>query len=340
MQNKRLASVTRIAGCALVLTLAAGPAAADKRLVDGIAAQVGSDVVLVSEVLEMAAPIEEQMKEGGAPPAQIAAMRSEVLERLIEGRLIASVVRRMELSATQEEIDSAIRGIAQETGLTQRQLTESVASFGLTYDEYRAKIADEIERSKVINSLVRSQVRLEPDEIEEAFAERYGTQRGGGEEVHLFHLVVAFGTNYMRDMETACTIAKDGAGRIASGEFSFSDVARRISDSDPQTGGDMGWVHVDDLVGWMVPVVNELEPGEISEVVQTGPGCHLLEITDRREFKPATLEDVRARIENDIYRRKTETRYIEWLGEVREHTYIERKGAFEAPTGPADPVVQ
>ena len=165
MRNKILGRCFRCVAGALSLGLAGGAAIADKRLVDGVAAQVGSDIVLVSEVLEMAAPIEKQMKAGGAPPGQIAAMRSEVLERLIEGRLIASVVRRLELSATQEEIDNAIHGIAQETGLTQRELTDSVASHGLTYDEYRAKIADEIERSKVINALVRSQVRIEPEEV-------------------------------------------------------------------------------------------------------------------------------------------------------------------------------
>jgi hypothetical protein len=47
--------------------LPAGPAAAAERLVEGIAAQVGGEIILVSEVMEMAGPVEERMRAAGAP---------------------------------------------------------------------------------------------------------------------------------------------------------------------------------------------------------------------------------------------------------------------------------
>ncbi|MCZ6784818.1 MAG: hypothetical protein O7G30_16085, partial [Proteobacteria bacterium] len=78
-----------LASCA---TAAAGAA---EEVIDGIAAQVGNDIVLISEVNQMAAPVEERMRNAGAPAGEVARMRADVLDRLIEGRLMADVVRRL-----------------------------------------------------------------------------------------------------------------------------------------------------------------------------------------------------------------------------------------------------
>ena len=76
-----------LAAAASILLLAAVPASrpgAAELLVDGIAAQVGSDIVLVSEVLEMVAPTEVRMREAGAPDVEIAKLRADGLESIIE----------------------------------------------------------------------------------------------------------------------------------------------------------------------------------------------------------------------------------------------------------------
>lgn len=324
--------------CSAVLAVAlactlAPHAGAEEMLVDGIAAQVGNDVVLISEVMELAAPVEERMRSANAPREQIAALHSQVLERLIEATLVSELVERLELSATAVEVDDAIRGIAADTGLTMNQLMDSVASHGLSFPEYRAKIASEIERAKVLNAMVRSQVRLDPEEVEALYRQRFSSQRAGGTEVHLHHLVVAFGQQLMRDRATACAIAEDGRQRIASGELTFEEVARRLSDLGPEAPSDMGWVHVSDLASWMTAVVNRLEPGELSGVIETRFGCNLLMLDDRREFTPVTLEEVRPQLENELFQRKSEEKYIEWLSDLRENAYIERKGVFAGGPG-------
>ena len=96
---------------------APSPGAADDPVLDGIAAQVGSDIVLVSEVRNMVGPMETKMRAAGAPEAELAALRADALERLIERALIRQVVRRAELEATDPEVDTAIATIARENGL-------------------------------------------------------------------------------------------------------------------------------------------------------------------------------------------------------------------------------
>jgi peptidyl-prolyl cis-trans isomerase SurA len=326
MIESRAFRVLALAGSLLTL---AGATAAEEMLVDGIAAQVGGSIVLLSEVTEMSAPVEIRMREGGAPMAEIMVMRADVLDRLIEQRLIEDVVKRLELSTTDQEVNAAIEGIALDAGLSIEQLKASVASHGLSFEEYRAKIAKEIERSKVLGNMVRSKVRVEPHEVEAAYLERYANQSTGGEEVHVKLILVTFGAHVHRDHDTACSMVAEAATNILSGTLEFSAAATEISeDPNASRGGDLGWIHKDQLAGWMAPPLVGLSPGQISDVVRTGFGCGLLQLVDRRPFEPVSLEQARPTLENEIFRRKMEAEYVKWTEEMRAHTFIERKGIF------------
>jgi peptidyl-prolyl cis-trans isomerase SurA len=307
----------------------AGSARADEVLVDGIAAQVGSHIVLISEVQELARPIEERMRAAGASEGEIRSMHADALERLIEARLIETVVTRLELDATEGEVDAAIAGIAQDNGLSVEQLERSVESHGLTIAEYRRKLKGEIERSKVLNTMVRARVRVEPEEVRAAYEEQFGDQQTrSGEEVHLRHILVAAGAGAPRDVRTACAIAEDAHQKIVAGQIAFGEMARRVTDMNPQAAGELGWIHVDDLAPWMSSALASMQPGDVSDVIETGFGCNLLELVERRVYEPVTFAEAEPALTAEISRRKMDKEYLAWLETLREQTYVDRKGLY------------
>jgi peptidyl-prolyl cis-trans isomerase SurA len=297
-------------------------------VVDGIAAQVGSEIVLLSEVRRMAAPFEQQMRAAGVPETEILVMRADALERLIETKLVEEVVRRMQLSATESEVTAAITAIAQDNDLTLEQLTESIRSHGLTTEQYRAKIKSELERTKAINTFVRSRVHLDPLELSALYAERFGDQPTGGNELHLRHLLVTYGLSNMRSQETACAMVEDARQRIASGEASFTEIAAQLSDANRETGGDMGWIHARDMAPWMAPAIQGLAPGGITEPIPTGFGCNLLQVVERRQYQPVSFERASPQLEEELFRQKMEVEYINWMEKLRSEVYVERKGIY------------
>ena len=110
-------------------------------LIDGIAAQVGEDIVLYSEVLDYVADVEKQMLDAGMPHSEVVKLRADGLERMIEEKMVSSEVRRMELFASDPEIDSTITLIAEENGISEDQLVESILAPALT----RRLVEDEVE---------------------------------------------------------------------------------------------------------------------------------------------------------------------------------------------------
>jgi peptidyl-prolyl cis-trans isomerase SurA len=280
------------------------------------------------------------MRKANVPAGEIRAMRAEALDRLIEQRLIEDVVRRAQLQATDAEVTAAIESIARENGLTLEQMSQSIASHGLTLQEYRGKIKTEIERNKVLGSMVRSRVSIEDNEIRALYTQKYGDQHESGAEVHLRHLLVAVTAERMRDQQAACAIADEVRGRILAGELSFEQAAARLSDTNSQRGGDLGWVHTDELASWMEPAINGLEPGEVSDVIGMSFGCNLLMVVERREFRPMTFEQARPELEQQIFGRKMEAEYVLWIEKLRDQVYIERKGVYAEATRLGDRVTR
>ena len=164
---------------------AVGTRRRDELLIDGIAAQVGNDIVLVSEVMQRVGPLEARLREADAPGIEIAKLRAAGLEKLIEARLVEQIVRRAELYASDDEIDQAIDSIARENGITREQLEQSVVAQGLTFERYRSQLKKEIESRKVIGAMVASKVHVEEDEVRALYDERFSDQPEGGEVVHL-----------------------------------------------------------------------------------------------------------------------------------------------------------
>jgi peptidyl-prolyl cis-trans isomerase SurA len=314
----------------IALAMALGPvaaASAEEMITDGIAAQVGPDIVLVSEVMERIGPLEARLRESNAPPSEIAKLRAMGLEKLIESRLIDQTVQRGELYASDEEIENAINGIAKENGLTREQLEQSVTAQGLSVDEYRAEIKSGIEHQKVIHMVVASKIEVQESEVRALYHERFSDQPKGGEMVHLRQILITPGGVVAGDKEPACAPALTARDRIRAGE-AFEKVAAEVSEVAPAQGGDIGWLHSDSVASWMSEVVDPLQAGETSDVIELPFGCSLLKLVERRQFEPVSYEEAKTQLHLEIYQQYLEKAFREWMENLRAHTYIERKGHF------------
>jgi parvulin-like peptidyl-prolyl isomerase len=305
--------------------LCVSPASPDEIMVDGIAAQVGEDVVLFSEVIEMVAEGERQMRAAGVSEDQIAMLRAQGLERMIEDKLIRSEVKRMELYASDEEVDETIAMIASDNGLTTEQLEKSVRAKNMDFDEYREQIREKIENQRVVQVALVSKVEVEESAVRGLYDQRFKDQPDGGEQIHLRQLLIPVGPD--KDIDTACAEVNAAAERIAAGE-TFEAVASEVSAVAPEQGGDIGWLHASSLAAWMAKLAANLEPGEVSAVNRQPFGCNLLKLVEKKPFERVSYEMAKPQLFREIQQMMIETEYVAWMEKLREHTYIQRFGYF------------
>ena len=103
----------------------------------------------------------------------------------------------------------------------------------------------------------------------------------------------------------------------------FEELAKVHSD-DPSasSGGDLDWVSPGDTVPEFEQVMDSLQPGDISDPVQSTFGWHIIQVLERRT-KDVSDERQRQEASKTIRSRKSDTAYQEWLQQLRDRAYVE-----------------
>jgi peptidyl-prolyl cis-trans isomerase SurA len=105
----------------------------------------------------------------------------------------------------------------------------------------------------------------------------------------------------------------------------FAELARsRSEDGSAARGGDLGWLNPGDTVPEFEQAMNALKPGEISAPVRSPFGWHLIEVLERRT-QDMTREGQRLNARQALRERKTDEAYQEWVRQLRDRAYVERR---------------
>ena len=224
--------------------LAAGGASAQSyagmESVDRIAAVVNEDVILRSELDRAIANIRAQYagKEDQLPPAEV--LERQVLERLILTRLQIERATDAGITVSDEELEQAVRSVAQQNSMDVDQLRARLAQDGMSFTSFRNNLRDEIVTQKLRQSFAQSRINVSEAEVDAALAT---ASAAASQQFHLAHVLVA--TPDGATPEQLATAQKKIEGvkaLIDKGEMTFAAAAVRYSDSpNALEGGDLGW---------------------------------------------------------------------------------------------------
>lgn len=110
--------------------------------------------------------------------------------------------------------------------------------------------------------------------------------------------------------------------RIKNGS-SFAELAKLFSqDGSASKGGDLGWIYPGDTVPEFERVMNQLQPGELSQPIQSPFGYHLIEVLERR-VQDASADRQRSAARQVLRERKMDEAYQDWLRQARDRAYVE-----------------
>jgi peptidyl-prolyl cis-trans isomerase SurA len=111
--------------------------------------------------------------------------------------------------------------------------------------------------------------------------------------------------------------------KIDNKAASFEDLARQYSqDTFASKGGDMGWLVAGDVPDEFQKAMDQLKPGEISGVVQSPFGFHLIQVVERKS-EDTSKEKERSVARQVIHERKLQEATEDWAREVRDRAYVE-----------------
>ena len=263
---------------------------------DYIVAVVNQELVTASELQQRLARVREEAARNRTPLPPPGALRKQVLDALIDERVLVTTARDSGLRVDEPEIDRAVANVAQQNQLTMAQLRERLRQDGINYNKFRDNIRDQLLVERVREREVTNRIKISEADIDELVAKRLKAA-GGGTELDIAQILVS-----VPEDATPAVVAERRARaeaaqrRVLAGE-DFATVAREVSeDSNRAQGGDIGMRPADRLPDSFVRVAERLKPGEIApELVQSGSGFHVLKLVDRKESGALTVDQSRVR---------------------------------------------
>jgi len=260
---------------------------------DRIIAVVNEGVITLSELNSRLQQITQQLKESGTPIPQRSQLQKQLLERMITDKIQLELAKESGIHLSEEELNQVISKLAQDNKLTLSQFRQALINQGTDYDNFREQIRQEILINRIKVKQVDNRVSISSREVENYLKSSAAIDKDS--EYHLLHLLIALpeaaspALTREKRQQAASILQqlRDGAdfGEMA---VSFSNGQQALK------GGDLGWRKAGYLPTLFSDVVINMSPGDLSPVLRSSSGFHILKLADVRGDKQV-IHQVKAR---------------------------------------------
>ena len=293
----------------VVVVAAAAAVGSRAEVVDRIVATVDGEPVTLVELESFA----EQVRRRGGAEASLD--QRALLDELVLEKIIKKKVESLGVGAAEEQIDSYIESIRGKNNLTEEQLRAVLDQQGMTWEQYRAQVKADFERANLINREIRSKVNISPEEIDryyKAHPEEFGGGGGTRLRVRLISRTVPDGAP--PEVRADARAEAERIQKEAADGKSFAELAKAHSQGPAATeGGDLGEIAPGDMQEEFARALKGLDPGDVSPVVETKSGYHILKVEGRAVKSDKPSPEVAETIREKLYRETMEERYDRWL---------------------------
>jgi peptidyl-prolyl cis-trans isomerase SurA len=292
-----------------------------RQLVDGIAVVVGDEIILESEIDEEFYIYQMRTGASGLSTDEMARVRTRIVREMIDETLLVAMAHRdtveLEPGALDSEIESRVAELVERHG-SEEALDAALAEEGLSLPELKDLYSNEIGRRLLAERIVRSRVHGTIDvtwgEVESYYAE-HSEEVGNVPEAFRVGGIMVVPKIKEDAKQEAIDRMTEVSERLAAGG-SFEELAREYSDdASGATGGDLGTFDRGVMVPEFDSAVFAMEEGEVSGIIPTRFGFHIVEILERSDttvharhilarVAPGPDDEVRARATAESLRQR------------------------------------
>ncbi len=258
-------------------TLAAEP-------IDRIVAVVNDEVITESELNlrleEVSRRIAQQKIQ--APPENV--LKKQVLERTILEHLQLQMAQLTGIKAGDDKVDAALRNISEQNRISLSELYKTVAQEGMSQNAFREQIRNQIVIQQLVEREIGNRITVSDSEVENFLANSENLD--GGTEYELSHILISLPETATPEVVQQ---TRDGAEKILQtlrqgGAFEQAAIANSQGDNALE-GGKLGWKKTGQLPTLFVNALKTMQPGDVSDVLRSPGGLHILKLHAKRGGK-------------------------------------------------------
>ncbi len=299
------------------------------RQLEAIVAVVGRRIITLSELVRAQAQNTASQKlvptKHVVRPRNARELLRQVLDTLVDNLLVTAAAKKLGLTVPDAQIDKHIKQLKDRNLWDTEELRENLRRMGFAdIPAYRDHVRAEKLRVKMIRTKLGSKLRVAEAEVKRVMDLKY---KGGTveEEVRSQHILIKVPQGasplVLNKLRQKAWRVHD---LVAKKQISFTDAAEEHSDDEGTgEGGDLGWMR-----RWMLdPTFSKalwsLKVGEMSKVVQTPFGFHVIKLLGRREVPAKNKRVIEQMVRAQLMEQQFVKLYELWLSELRAASHVE-----------------
>ncbi|MGH8110968.1 MAG: peptidylprolyl isomerase, partial [Rhodanobacteraceae bacterium] len=246
---------------------------------DRIIAVVNDGVILQSQLNQTMATVTHQIDASGGklPPQGI--LEKQVMQRLILNELMVQKAHDNGVSVSDDQVDNAVAGIAQQNKMTVPQIQAAMQQQGIDYVAFRKQLRDQLLVQALQQQVMQQNAQVSDAEINNLISSP-AFKEG---QVHLARILVGLPEGADASQISAAQAKAAAIEQQLKAGKSFQALA--VSDSSaPEAleGGNLGWLRVDELPPAVQQVISSLQPGQYTEPLRDALGFTILKLEGKR----------------------------------------------------------
>jgi len=250
---------------------------------DYIVAVVNSEPITYQELSSEVRRVSQQLvQQNQAAPAP-AEMRRLVLERMINDKAQLQMAREQGIRTDAAAIDRAEQTVASQNGVDVEALRQKLAKDGVSQQSFRDGLHDQLTLSRLHEREVESSIKVSDVDVDRAIQEQQANNTDPfAQELNLAQILLVLPEKANGEEAAALFQKAQKVMLRARGGEDFSKLVQEFSAADRNNGGQIGLRRGDRLPPVFVTATQSLQVGEISDVVRTGAGFHILKLVERK----------------------------------------------------------
>jgi peptidyl-prolyl cis-trans isomerase C len=245
-----------------------------------------------------------------------------VLDQLVTYTLLKQEAKARNFTVSDAEVDQQVTAMQQQAG-GDEAFKKALAERKMTLERLKADARAEMSIAKMMNAQAATATEATDAEARD-FYNKNPEQFKRPETVRASHILLLI------DPKADDATKKQATAKIAavlkrakSGE-DFAALAQQNSqDGSAQQGGDLGYFPKEKMVPPFSDVAFSLKPGEISDVVTTQFGVHIIKVTDRKPAGTVPLDEVTAELKTFLTQQKKREQAQAFVEQVKQKAKIE-----------------
>ena len=265
-------------------------------LLDRIVAVVNDQVITRRDLDERVTTVLTQLRQQGTPLPPRDVLEKQVLERMIFNQVQLQYAKETGLRVDDATLEKTLSRIAEDSKLTPAQLRAALEKDGISFNKFREDVREEITIARLREREVDNKITIADSEVDNFLSTRQ-IQEGKTDDYNLSHILISVPEQASPERLQERRVRAEQALAQIKGGADFRQVAASFSDApEAVQGGALGWRETTRLPALFAEAVKELKAGEVSSILRSPNGFHIVRVNERRgQGAPLIVSQTHAR---------------------------------------------